>query len=288
MANKPKKAVGQVPRWIQRLVKTTAFVSPSLAIVIAARLFTTPVRYKRPKREQQMNTLATKEIITVPSINKQILVYHYGQYDPKILLVHGWSGRGTQLVKFANRLKSSGFSTVSFDAPAHGKSSGKTTMMPEFIESIMEIDRKFGPFYAAAGHSLGGMSLLNAVKDGLKLNCLITIGSGDIVGDIMNDFIRKIGLHPKYSQMLSTHFERKTNLSMDSYSAYRAAGKIEIPTLVIHDQNDLEVPVECAFNIHKHLKNGQLLITSDLGHRKILGDQNVIEATMEFLKNNKL
>jgi esterase/lipase len=43
-------------------------------------------------------------------------VYQYGQSDKKVLLVHGWSGRGTQLVKIADALLKSGYSTISFDA----------------------------------------------------------------------------------------------------------------------------------------------------------------------------
>jgi alpha-beta hydrolase superfamily lysophospholipase len=84
----------------------------------------------------------------------------------RVLLVHGWSGRGTQLFKIADELLKQGYSTISFDAPAHGKSPGKTTIMVDFITTI-EINKQFGPFDAAIGHSLGGMSVLNA-KKGLK------------------------------------------------------------------------------------------------------------------------
>jgi esterase/lipase len=41
--------------------------------------------------------------------NKSVVVYQYGQSDKKVLLVHGWSGRGTQLVKIADALLKSGF-----------------------------------------------------------------------------------------------------------------------------------------------------------------------------------
>jgi alpha-beta hydrolase superfamily lysophospholipase len=82
----------------------------------------------------------------------------------KVLLVHGWSGRGTQLFKIADELLKQGYSTISFDAPAHGKSPGKTTIMVDFITTILEIEKQFGPFDAAIGHSLGGMSVLNNKK----------------------------------------------------------------------------------------------------------------------------
>ena len=72
---------------------------------------------------------------------------------------------------------------------------------------------------------------------------------------------------------------------MENYSSHSAAKTVEIPVLVIHDENDYEVPVETSINIHDNLKNGELLITQHLGHRKILGNPFVIEKTVGFIKN---
>lgn len=69
---------------------------------------------------------------------------------------------------------------------------------------------------------------------------------------------------------------------MSDYSAFEAAKKIDIPVLVIHDNQDYEVPVTAGKNIYKHLKNGELLLTENLGHRKILGDTKVIEKVVNF------
>jgi pimeloyl-ACP methyl ester carboxylesterase len=221
-------------------------------------------------------------VLLIPSIQKRINVYHSGATLKKILLVHGWSGRGTQLVKFAEAFEKLGFQIVSFDAPAHGKSPGNNTLMPDFIASILEIEKQFGPFEAAIGHSLGGMSLLNAVKEGLQIKRLTIIGSGDIVKDIIDDFVKKLQLNSKIGDLLSIHFEKKSNRKMDSYSSFHAAAQITIPVLVIHDENDDEVPVSCAHHIDQHLKYGKLMITQNLGHRKILGDDQVIQKTIQF------
>jgi len=53
--------------------------------------------------------------------------------------------------------------------------------------------------------------------------------------------------------------------------------------LVIHDENDDEVPVTASKNIYSNLKNGELLITNNLGHRKILGNPEVIDKTINFI-----
>jgi pimeloyl-ACP methyl ester carboxylesterase len=274
----------EIPKKILLCFKFSSIISTKLTTLLAAKLFTTPIKHTIPKREIEMNSKSTQIVVKIPSINKKVVVYQYGESDKKILLTHGWSGRGTQLFKIADEFLKLGYSTISFDAPAHGKSPGKTTIMPEFIESILEIDKQFGPFEAAVGHSLGGMSLVHAVKKGLKIKDLIIIGSGDIVQDILNDFVKKLKLKPNVSSQLSLHFEKKYKEEMGNYSAHKSAEELTIPVLVIHDKDDKEVPVTAAINIHKHLKKGELFLTEALGHQKILGNQEVIEKIMAFVQ----
>jgi pimeloyl-ACP methyl ester carboxylesterase len=257
--------------------------SSKLTTLFAAKIFTTPIKHKIPKRELEMDAKSCQELVFVPAIKKEIMVYHYGDSKNKVLLVHGWSGRGTQMFKIADYLLKNDFSTISFDAPGHGKSPGNSTIMIEFIETILFLEQKFGKFHAAVGHSLGAISLLNATCSGLKINKLVTIGSANLIKDIIDDFVKKIELKLTYSHLLQAYFENKFKRSMDSFSAQLAAKEVDIPVLVIHDENDIEVPVKCAIQIHKQLKNGQLMLTHDLGHTKILGDNNVIEQIVAFL-----
>ncbi len=276
----------KIPKIILLSSKIIAYFSPKLVTLFAAKLFTSPIKHKIPKRELEMDAKSTKKLIEIPKINKKVVLYQYAKSSKKILLVHGWSGRGTQLFKIADELIKEGYSIVSFDAPAHGKSPGKSTIMSDFIETILEIERQFGPFDAAVGHSLGGMSLLNAVKKGLAINHLAIIGSGDIVTDILDDFVAKLELNPIISTQLRLYFEKKYGVEMDSYSGYKSAMDITIPVLVVHDKNDPEVPVSAGINIHKHLKNGELFLTEGLGHRKILGNHLVIEKVIKFIKTD--
>ena len=275
----------KIPKIILVTSKIIASISSKLITLFAARLFTSPIKHKVPKRELEMELKSLQKTILIPSINKEVVLYQYGESQKKVLLVHGWSGRGTQLFKIADELQKVGYSTVSFDAPAHGKSPGKMTIMTDFIETILEIDNQLGPFEAAIGHSLGGMSVLNAIKKGLKVNHAVVIGSGDIVEDIMDDFVAKLELNPKISKLIQLHFENKYGIEMNSYSAYLAAAKTDIPVLVIHDQNDPEVPVKAGIHIHENLKNGELMLTEGLGHRKILGNTAVIEKTIQFINS---
>jgi len=282
--NKPKHQQSlEIPKVILFTARLFEKISPELATQFAMKLFTTPIRYRIPKREFEMDRNSQQELLEISAIQKKIMLYQYGTGDKKVLLVHGWSGRGTQLVKIADEFLKMGYKVFSFDAPAHGKAPGKTSNMTEFIAAILEIEKKYGPFEYAVGHSLGGMSVMNAIKQKLNVQKAIIIGSGDIVTDIISDFILKLGLKPEIGVRMKTKFEKKFGETMDSYSSYIAAKTVTIPVLVIHDEIDDDVPVKAAFHIREHLKNGDLMITNGLGHRKILGDSKVIRRIVQFI-----
>ena len=281
--NKTHRQSLKIPKPILVTAKILEVTSPKLAAKFAIKLFITPVKYKLPKREEEMNRDSRQEIMHIPAINKDIMVYHYGNSPKKVLLVHGWSGRGTQLHSIADKLIKNGYSTISFDAPAHGKSPGKTSDMTEFIAAILEMEKKYGPFTYAVGHSLGGMSVLNALKQDLKVERAAVIGSGDIIKDIMDDFTNQLGMNIDTGKLMIKLFEKKFGETINSYSAYIAAQQVTVPVLVIHDEDDTDVPVSAAHHICKHLANGELMITQGLGHRKILGDSKVIKKITQFL-----
>ena len=274
----------KIPKIIIVIAQFLQAFSTKLATLYAAKLFTTPIRHKVPKRELAMDENSQQFPLFVPKINKEIVVYQYGSSVKKVLLVHGWSGRGTQLVKIADALLEKGFMVYSFDAPAHGKSKGNFSIMPEFIAYILEMEQKYGPFEYAIGHSLGGMSILNAIKQNLVVKKAVTIGSGDIIQDIIDDFVKNLKLKPEYGLRIKDHFETKFGGEMDDYSAYKAAQMVQIPVLVIHDQNDEDVSVNSAYHIDKHLVHSELFITEGLGHRKIVGDPSVIETILKFIE----
>jgi len=273
----------KVPKSILKTGKTLQFISINLATKFAIKLFQTPIKYRAPEREKMMAKSAQKEMVYIPNIDKTIMTYSYGFSKRKVLLIHGWSGRGTQMYKIADSLLENGFMTISFDAPAHGLSTGKTTLILEFVECIKVLEEKYGSFEIGIGHSLGGMALLNSVKEGTKLDKIITIGAGDLISDIIKNFVNKLELKPIIEGKIKAHFYKIFNKNIDDYSAGIAACDVKIQTLVIHDTEDKEVPVSCAYSIRQNLEQGQLLITNNLGHNRILKDDFVIKQLVEFI-----
>ncbi len=271
-----------IPKPVIWLAKVLAFFSDALAAKFGQLLFTTPVNFLTPKREKYMYESAQKKRLIVPEIGKEIEILLYGYSKKKVLLVHGWAGRSTQLFAFADRLLEKGFMVVSFDGPAHGKSSGKRTMMPDFLETMRKVDETYGPFEAGIGHSFGGMCLYNAVASFLNLHILVTIGSGDYVSDIIQNFAKNLHLKKHHGKRIQAGLEKKWQVSVDDYSSHQMAKKIDVPVLLVHDTEDGDVPVNCAYHIRQYLKQGSLLISHGLEHTKILRSPTIVKKSIEF------
>jgi len=272
-----------IPKTVSYFAKTLELISSRLASFFGIRLFITPVNFPIPKREQYMLKSAQKKRLQIPEIKKEIEILSYGYSKKKVLLVHGWSGRSTQLFAFADKLLENGFMVISFDGPAHGKSTGRTTMMPEFLKTIEKINTTFGPFEAAIGHSFGATSLYNAAATFLDIKTFIAIGSGDRISEIISNFAKNLYLKEKSAKKIQSGLEKKWVIHLDDFSSSTVAKKIKIPVLVVHDKTDGDVPVSCAYKIRQNLEKGSLFITNGLGHTKILRNNEVVHKSIKFI-----
>ncbi len=284
MAQKKAKVL-EVPNYIKNTSRVLVAVNKKIAAAFALKLFETPIKHKLPKREQKMFEVSHKSRLLLPECKKEIMVYENKFGPKKVLLVHGWNGRGTQLVSIAKMFKEHDYTIVSFDAPGHGKSPKTTSNMKDFIEAIHVLSKKYGGFDVIVGHSLGGMSIINSLAAGITAGKAVIIGSGNKTADITSDFLQSIGMDQKIRPILTGLFEHKYNDTMSHYDVAPKARKVALPVLVIHDKNDIDVPYGAAEAIFENLPNGTIMLTEGLGHRKILGDEHVIKTIEDFVCN---
>ena len=274
----------EIPKSLLLLGKTLQFFSKKLTVKFLSKIFETPPKFKTPAREIMMQESTKNESFYIPSIQKDIMVYTYGYSKKKVLLLHGWSGRGTQMHHIADKILENKMMVVTFDAPAHGLSSGKTTNMLEYLETIDFLDKKFGPFEASIGHSWGAMTLLNAVARNIKFKKIVIIGADDKISDVIKSFVNKFELDPFLVHKIIEHYNKKLKFEINSFSSGNVAKKVKIPTFIIHDTQDKYVPVSSAYRIRQNLQDGLLLITNGLGHHKIFKDKIVIQKIIDFIK----
>lgn len=268
-----------------KLVET---VFPALAGKWAIRLFFTPGKPLRVNGEQQLPENADIQKILFRSNYKlddsgdYYLRYSWGQ-GPAVLLVHGWGGSGLQMAHFAKPLAEAGYRVITFDAPAHGGSPGKRTNMMEFAQVVQDIALHVGDFYAIIGHSLGGAAAAYAVSQGVKTKKLVTIGSPVSVAEILDEFARQVNASAGTINRLRAFIERFGAKSIGEMSFVHFAPRLRQSGLVIHDQDDREIPYTQALDLFQQWGGSQLLLTEGLGHRRILKDEETIANILQFV-----
>mgnify|MGYP001242592252 FL=1 len=268
------------------LLRILEFMHPYLGMRLAAFFFARPHRYKLPVREIPVMSKAQKSSIYIKKLGKNVFCYHWNGKGPKIMLMHGWSGRATNFYLIIEALIGLDFDIYAFDAPAHGKSRGLTTNLPEFIVTLDSLLKHWGPFEIILGHSGGAFASSHVCANHPEVQKLILISPFDKAIDIFNKYFELIGLGDRARKLMLDYFHRKTNKKISAFSSSISVQSINANCMIIHDKNDREVELSNSINIEKNLKKGKLIITSGLGHRRILRDDIVIDDIVNFLKSH--
>jgi len=260
--------------------KVLAFFSPRFAGWLLARLFLGARRFKTPDRKRSW--MADCKRFEVESGAHRLAAWARGE-GPTVLLAHGWEGRGSQLGAFMEPLVTAGFRVVTFDAPGHGGSTGRASSMPEMSQAILDLGRVEGPFSAVIAHSAGSAAVTVAVKWGLEVDRLVYISPPFDPAAYLAALANLLGLPNAVARHARASIERRFGLPMATFSASSSARSMTHPLLAIHDEGDREVPLEQVRRLIEIWAGADLMVTSGLGHRRILRDVTVLKRVVEEL-----
>lgn len=257
-------------------------LSPGLAGYKAYNLWFTPIRYQTPDSESA--ALESAEIEYHDINNQTIATYSWGQSGPTVLLVHGWSGRGTQMCPFVEPLINAGYRVLSFDAPAHGKSSGKQTNFYEVADVLLALQKHYGIFDSVITHSFGGPCIATALQHGLKASRVVSISPPASPKLLVERFISTLHMPERAGLNLMERIENKFGKKVwHEISMKNTVRGLNIPAMVIHDDHDTDVPWQEGQIVAQAWNNASFIKTTGLGHRRILRDAFVIESTVNFI-----
>jgi pimeloyl-ACP methyl ester carboxylesterase len=271
------------PRWLS-LARTgnraLSVVAPAFAARLAERLFLTPPRRRRSATEAER--LATARVRPMRAGGRRIVTWTWGA-GPRVLLVHGWGGRGAQLGAFVEPFVSRGFSVVTFDAPGHGAADVGPVTIPEMAAALDEVARSSGPLAGLIAHSVGAVTATRALYAGLDVAAAVYIAPlADLVSAAVH-FTETLGFSRAVRERMQRNIEVRLGLEWSAFDVTAMAPTLETPQLVIHDRGDTEVPWQHGMAITRAWRGAEMLMTDGLGHRRILHAPDVVAAAVRFV-----
>lgn len=257
-------------------------LAPPVAGKLAYRLWLTPTRFKTPASEQK--ALESADIKFLQINDHKIATFHWGQSGPTVLLVHGWSGRGAQLGSFVEPLIEAGYRVLSFDAPGHGKSSGKQSSLYKIVDTLLALQEHFGNFDSIITHSFGGPCVAKALQQGLTTKRLVSIAPPASTQSLVDKYTHFLRIPNKARNSMARHIENQFGEAVwQDLSMVNTVKELKIPGLLIHDTHDIDIPWQEGYEVSQAWGNAEFIKTSELGHRRILRDAGVIEAVVKFV-----
>jgi len=258
----------------------SSLLFPELAGALAERLFLTPPR----KGAMSALDLIDARSSLIEHKGRQIATWRWGSLSsPAVLLAHGWGGYAAQLRGFVFPLLTAGYRVIAYDQPAHGVSEGRLTGLPDFADAMTEIAWHHGEVRAIVAHSLGAAAAALAVARGLRVESVVAVSPpSDLVG-YSRRFARWHWMPEAARRAMQTAIEERYGVRWDEIDLARLAPRLGARALVIHDRDDRMVPWTQGASFAHRWPGARLLSTDGLGHRRILGSEDVTRAAADFI-----
>lgn len=273
-----------IVRIIRSVAPGLSWISPALAARCLEGLFLTTRRYPRPKREQLW--LQSAKTLTLKHNNKDLPISIWTPNDQTfthtVVLVHGWSGRGSQLGAFAEPLVKQGARVIAFDAPGHGDAPGRISGLPWIAQAFSQVADSFGPIDAVIAHSLGTAATSLAIAQGTKVKRAVYLAPPVSPHQYLNRAATMLGFSPDVEDRARARIEARFQFQMADADAAVLASKVTLPLLIIHDQDDKDVPISEGRSLAALFKQAQLIETHGFGHNRLLRQDAVVDKVTQF------
>jgi pimeloyl-ACP methyl ester carboxylesterase len=261
---------------------------PALAVRGATRLFTTPLPPKWMHRRTSWGANWRIQAWRFEDATLTVYSEAAAPHGPIALLVHGWGGHAGQMRALAESLAQHGLRPVILELPAHGRSAGHSSNLPQFVRGIEyaigRLQQEGHTVKLLAAHSLGANAAAFAASRGVAIERLVLLAPPASPRDYTRYFAGVFGLGETTRSAMQKHIEAREGMLMQQLEATAVGPRIRVPTLVVHDRQDRVNAFADGQAFAHSIRGAELVGTDGLGHRKILKDAEVIARVVLFAK----
>lgn len=269
-------------RWLGAALRCYHALAPRAATRAAYRLWTRPRR--TPLRADERAWLARAERLPFVWDGRRVAVYAWGTGET-VLLLHGWHGCAAHWRAFVEPLLAAGLRVVAWDAPAHGASGGRRTTLPELTAAACALTSQLGPLRGIVAHSLGAACGILALREAACAPRMVAISAPARFQTLLDYFTQPLALPEAFVQRLRALVETRYGAqAWEALSPETAARDLAVPGLLIHDRDDRLLAPAHARALARAWPAARLVQTKGLGHQRILADPQVVQLTVDFLR----
>jgi pimeloyl-ACP methyl ester carboxylesterase len=260
-------------------------IRPRLAHRSLLRLWLTP--WVHPSSQRPLNSLPAGLRPWTMTHDGATLSGYEGGDGPTVVLLHGWAGRAADWRYLAGDLIAAGWRVVAPDLPAHGASDGMTTdifALGRAAASVLRRERAD----VIVTHSLGFPVTLRAFEEGARIPAtVVALAPGRRAGDALDEFARRAKLGGRLSGALRRANQERYGADVfEVLDVDRLVPHLTMRGLVIHDTDDGDVRIEHGRHIAGDWPDAELIVTTGLGHRRILRDAHVRSVVVTALADD--
>ncbi|SEM59598.1 alpha/beta hydrolase [Streptacidiphilus jiangxiensis] len=270
------------------LLNTTSLLPGPLAGKVAFTLFHLPVARSRLRSSQRALLDQAQVGRIAASGGRHAVTYRWGDGSRPVLLVHGWQSRASRLADFVPGLLDRGYSVIAFDAPGHGDAGGRSASILDYRDVVTGLHAQYGTFECVVAHSLGALGAFFGLRSGATTRKVVTISGVCDFDYLVEEFCAELRVRSRLKGRLLE--EIRTNLFPDlppeqvPFSLTDMPPVVASPLLVIHDESDTRIDVSQGRRLAAAFGDrARLVVTSGLGHRRIINDAGVIGCVLDFV-----
>lgn len=272
-------------RLLRGLFRTLGPIAPGIMGRWAHRLWFSPRRHPRPVAEMEFLNRADR-YQRLKLQGEDVAVFGWGR-GPTVLMVHGWSGRSSQLMHFVEPLVAKGYSVLTFDFPGHGESGGHITTADVVEKIIADLAEREGGFAAVLSHSFGGVVTGLALRRGLQVDRSVMVCPPCTFQDMLAMYQTMLAIPDPAMAVMKARTQAMIQIPegdvLTAVDTDRNMADSQVKGLLIHDEKDREVPFVQSERIAAAWPQSRLMRTRGLGHHRILRHPAVIDEAVAFL-----
>ena len=279
-----KNPLTQLLRWA---LAATEQLWPRLAIRSATRLFMTPLPHKWSQRRLHLDQSWKLESWLYENASITLYADQSVGSGPYVLLVHGWGGQAGQMLPLAMRMRAQGMRPILIEMPAHGRSKGTQSSLPQFARALEYVAAKLKqdgkPLHTVVAHSLAANASAYAAGRGLATDRLVLVAPPASPFEYTRLFANVFRLSERTRAGMQKQVEASEGILMRQFEPDAVGPRIKQAVFVVHDRKDSIDVFADGLAYQQAIGGATILPTEDLGHRRILKDENTLQAIVNFI-----